>query len=601
MPTPVFLCGAECGVNAIGTTQPTNTLRHWATFGADVTVAATPAGRSAGSSYKHNPAAGTAAAISHTYATAVGSPATVVARVAVYFEVLPDVIITVCRASNAAATYAGVRFNPTGNVLEGFVNAQATVAGSFAIAVNTWYLIEFKAVFATTRTLDWRVNGAAQTQASEGSLTNTSSTAFAVGDIAAHTGTYYSDDICVSGTSADYPIGDGYVTGLYPSADGTHSFTDNDFCDESANNFAASATTIWQHLKNPLDNAVSGVEVRQRVIRTAGYCEFAFENLTGSPTVNGLAVVSQHYSEGTAGNGSTLNMEDGATEFSPTTGSRDWSETSACFNYRAYAVGQASGVAWTATEVNALLARWGYSGDVTPNPDLGGVMLEVDLVSVAGVALTGYGAAAAAGIATLLLEADLRGRGDAASGGTAAALLEADLRGSGHAASGSTADMLLAADLQGAGHAASGSTANLLLDAYLAGHGDAASVGMAELLLGAALAGSGDSASAGVAELLFDAYLAGYGAAASGATADLTVTSTGEVLLDGYGAAASAGVAEMLLDAYLAGYGAAASGGSADLTVTAAVAAVRRIMSIGKRRATGSRKHGVDRVFPGTE
>lgn len=383
MPTPIFVCGAECAVPAIGTAQPAGSLRHWEAFTANVTIDTTIVrGNGSVRSFKFNPAASTAR-IRSLFAAAVGSPATLVWRFAVYFSTLPNQIAIISHGVGAASSL-GIRYNPTGTKLEAFAGPTPTVAGSFTVTTGQWYVIDVKAVLDTTETVDWRVDGVAQTQLSVGGLVAATGTGVSFGEpTTAFTGTFYIDDIAVSGTSGDYPLGDGRVVGLWPRADGTHSFTLNDFVDETGAAIATSSTTAWTHLKNPLSNVVTGVEVRQAVIRSTGYLEFLFDALPANvgTTINGVAVVSQHYAEGTGADTQSMRLEDGATE-SAILALVDFSDTSSDYNYKMYATAPSTSAAWTVALVNALKIRWGYSTDVIAVPDLGGVMFEVDYFPV---------------------------------------------------------------------------------------------------------------------------------------------------------------------------------------------------------------------------
>lgn len=392
MPTPLFICGAECGVAAIGATQPAGTLRHWSTFGATVFhrsldgqgVLRPGPGRYA---YQFTPGGTTTYQLYHTFSAVIASPAVMVARFRIYWQALPagNVIETLFSEPNGLA---GIRWN-NGHI-EAWAGAATTVvAGSFTPVAGVWYRIDVRITRGTTASTEWQVDGVDQTTASKTGQSAASIAGFDLGHNASGTGgsqaaggQWLIDDLIVSGTTGDYPIGDGAVVGLVPNRDGTHSFTAGDFgYDAAAGDVGVSDTTVYQRL----DDLLSGITdfIRQKVLRTTAYIEIGTAPLPAllfDPTaINGLVVVSSHHSEGTAGNAQSLRIEDGATE-SAVFASVDYSDATIDINSKVYATAPSTSAAWTRAKINALLARWGFSGDVSPNPDFDGLCLEVDYV-----------------------------------------------------------------------------------------------------------------------------------------------------------------------------------------------------------------------------
>lgn len=384
MSTPIFICGAECGVNAVGA-APTGNLKHWSTFGATVAVDTVNVPDFWSTrSYKFNPSANNSDTLAHLFGTAIASPAVMVVRFRIMFTVLPNSVHSIV---SDAGGLCGIRYNTSGTKLEAWAgSATTTVAGSFVPTVGVWYRIDARFTRGTTHSVDWQVDGSAQTQASKASQSASTITGVTFGHQSAGqagstntTATFNIDDICTSGTTGDYPLGVGQVVGLQPAADGTHSFTANDFkYNATGAAIATNATDVYTHLTGPLDNISDFVS--QVVIRTTGYLEVAFGTTPALSAVNGINVVSSHHAEGTPGQSVSLRLEDGATENAILAGV-DFSETSIIYNEKVYATAPSSGSAWTKTKVDALKVRWGYSGDVSPNPDLDGLCIEVDLVT----------------------------------------------------------------------------------------------------------------------------------------------------------------------------------------------------------------------------
>jgi hypothetical protein len=107
-----------------------------------------------------------------------------------------------------------------------------TVA-STTVSAGTWYLVELRLVAGTNpRTADWQIDGAAQTAVSAAATASTVSTLRLGSTVAADAFTANYDDVLVSATTGDYPLGAGTVVALRPDAMGTSggsgSFRNND-------------------------------------------------------------------------------------------------------------------------------------------------------------------------------------------------------------------------------------------------------------------------------------------------------------------------------------------------------------------------------------
>lgn len=395
MVTPVFICGAECGLVATGTAVPTGALGHWGAVGsAPPTIETTiTRGSHSARSLKFNPSAASGDVIQTQLPAAAG---TIVARFYIRWTTLPNAIHAICSESSGLH---GIRYNPTGTKLEAYTGTTGTgvYAGSFVPSTGVWYRIDVKMVRgSTTWTVDWQVDGAAQTQASKSTQTSGNHTTFRIGNDgggaaagAAATATYYVDDIVVSTTSADYPIGQGGVQGLYPNADGTHNYnaaTDFKYNNSTnVNGTSSSETGTNANLQNPLSTTV-GNFMAEASAGTTEYLAWQFTNLTAAYTaINGVNVVSTHHSSGTTANTQSLRLLDGSTE-GVVAALVDWSDTTIDTNNKTFATAPSTAGAWSTTLVNALQVRWGFSTNVATVPYIDGVCLEVEGPISTGVA-----------------------------------------------------------------------------------------------------------------------------------------------------------------------------------------------------------------------
>lgn len=247
-----------------------------------------------------------------------------------------------------------------------FGNAAVTVA-SVAIAAGTWYRIDLRLVANTNpRTAAWQIDGTAQTGISANGGASTVNTVRLGSTVAADAFTANYDDVFISGTSGDYPLGSGTVVGLRPAAMGTSvgtgSFRNND-------GSAISATTYQRLDDSPMSSIAD--YVRQQTIGTNDYVEVTFEPTTANCVV-GVSAILAYHAAGTAADDGKTSIFDGSTERVVFDG--DMSQTT--IRYTDIIVAP-SASAWTIAAVNGLEARIGYSSDVTPNPYWDALLLEV--------------------------------------------------------------------------------------------------------------------------------------------------------------------------------------------------------------------------------
>jgi hypothetical protein len=315
----------------------------------------------------------------------LATPTAIVARCYVRFGSLPNLDVGIIGAMNGATEYSVFYDTSAGGLA---VRHGTTQAGAFPVVVDTWYRIDLKFdVSANPHTLDWQVDGAAQTQLTR-AVAAASFTPFRIGCGLSGTvlvnATVYVDDVMLSITGADYPLGAGTCVGLQPIADGTHSFSAaTDFEYNDSTGIPTTATDTWSYV----DDTLTGTTDFIAAVGNAGgeYLEWTYRQLPGDVnTVNGLEVVSAHNAQGTNANTQSLRVLDGATlhnVFSDVDFSI--SGTNTTVTSKSYSTAPSSGVAWTAAKVNALKTRWTSSfttPDVTPAPYIQGIRLECDYV-----------------------------------------------------------------------------------------------------------------------------------------------------------------------------------------------------------------------------
>lgn len=259
------------------------------------------------------------------------------------------------------------------------VDGALTTVSSFAVAAETYYEIDVKAVTsANPWTIDWRLDYVAQTQSTYAHAAEDMSVVD-YGLRTTGTQSVYYDDIIHSVTAGDYPIGPGGTFGLRPSADGTHNNAANVMEDALGNDINGTTYPAWNKLEeNPWVNSVSDW-IRQQNVGSDKYCEIQYadcpETVWG---IIGVDALLQYASSGTTANtGGCIIRDGGGTEtelWGKVGGLQDYSETSAFYKH---AIIPGPGGSWDKSEVDAVRCRFGYSDNVASKPYWLATILEV--------------------------------------------------------------------------------------------------------------------------------------------------------------------------------------------------------------------------------
>jgi hypothetical protein len=250
-----------------------------------------------------------------------------------------------------------------------------TVASS-TVTAGTWFRIDMRFIASTNpRTADWEIDGVAQTAISRTGTGSTVGTLRLGSTVTADNFTANYDDLLISSTSADYPIGAGTVVGLRPDGMGTHvtaaSFRNN-------GGSAIDANTYQRLDEAPMSSFAD--YVMQLNNGTNDYVELTFGDTTETCVVGVSGLVAYHSATNSRNDGGTR-IVDGAAQRVVYDG--DMSVTTPA-QYRSVIVAPAA-APWTPAAVNGLLARVGYSSDANPDPYWDGLLLEVATgVSVPG-------------------------------------------------------------------------------------------------------------------------------------------------------------------------------------------------------------------------
>ena len=242
------------------------------------------------------------------------------------------------------------------------------VASTTTIAAGTWYVIDIRGnVAASPRVGNWAINGVAQPTSSHVEAATTFAVALFGSFNATDVYTAHYDDISVSSTAADYPIGDGRIKALSPDGVSTHSNPAN----FSHDGGAAIDATSWNRLDDvPMTSTADAVQ--QTTNSGTSYLGFTFANPADS-CVRAVSAVVAYRSSGNAANNGKTSIFDGAVERAIYSG--DMSDTSLFYKS---AVIDPDTAPWTQSAVNGLISRVGFSTDVNPIPMWDALMLEYE-------------------------------------------------------------------------------------------------------------------------------------------------------------------------------------------------------------------------------
>lgn len=383
MATPVFCCGCECGVT--GTTG-----QHWS-IGAQAAFDTTTV-RSGARSFRFNTstqAGGWAKSMTLT------SSATWVVRAYVRWDTLPNntrPMLTVGDAWGAYWAFAD------GRIHAGIAAASLGTTGPLVVA-NRWYRIDVKVDVSNNPWLiDVSVDGVPCTQFS--SATAASSSTFIVLGSGAAQGnlTYdmYADDIIVSNTLADFPLGPGYVHHFVPTADGTHNVAGaNDFeIGTGGVDITNATTTAWQLVDDiPMQTGAIGTTDFINMIappNATDYVECVFGSPSGIPIPGkgprAVECIVGIASAGGAANNMEVRLNDNGTMGTIYTQTGVTLTTTITYGRAHFADPPSAATTWNAAndggngDFRDLRVRFGSPAvlDVNPDPYFASVMIEAE-------------------------------------------------------------------------------------------------------------------------------------------------------------------------------------------------------------------------------
>lgn len=279
--------------------------------------------------------------------------------------------------STTGSIFSGINISNTGVIRAQTGNGGSIQASSITMTPDQWYLVDLLISQAgTTWTVDWSIDGVPQTQLSVGGQTQGSISNLRFGtNTTAISMTAFIANVVASVVSADYPIGPHASELLVPVSDGTHNSGTNIMEDQAGTDLG----TAWSLVDDiPMSDATE--YIKQAGIGTGNYVEVKFRTMTNpsSSIIAAMGILAYTSASSAANSGGFIISKDGFGSNIPIYGSpgslADYSSGSVSDVF--YSTAMLTDID-TLTEVDALQARMGYSGDATPNPYWINIAVEV--------------------------------------------------------------------------------------------------------------------------------------------------------------------------------------------------------------------------------
>jgi hypothetical protein len=299
----------------------------------------------------------------------------------------------------------------SGGVIQARATGGTTRSGP-TLTNGQWYLVEarFSGLGGTAWTVDWQIDSVDQTQCVGSTSGASTDTTLAFGVISAVTWDISIDDLIVSETSGDYPIGAGSVVGIAAAGAGEHQgitlsqwqYTD-DFA--SFTNFASSTETDSATRIDDLTAGTDGIRLNGGASGQAGNARWSFADPSPDPgrVPNGVRGIAVHQDASSGTNNVTERILLAAATANIFSGN-----PAAAWEYKAamFALDPGGG-AWSAQDIRDLKLEID-STDTNPAVWVGGVIIEIDYPGI--VASVGQAAETDTALALARLKARAAGQ-----------------------------------------------------------------------------------------------------------------------------------------------------------------------------------------------
>ncbi|HEX2086184.1 MAG TPA: hypothetical protein VHF89_10915 [Solirubrobacteraceae bacterium] len=242
----------------------------------------------------------------------------------------------------------------------------ASVAGP-AVTAGAWHVVDVRYSTYGFHWTDWYVDGVQHpSAATSGPQEYLHYVRF--GSTAADTFTASYDDVLISASDTDYPVGDGAVHVLRPNGS---SATNGNLRDNDGTLVDAASWTRLDEIP-----ATSTADfIQQTKASSTSYAQISFQDTAAACARAVRGYLTTHSQASNNANDAKLVFLDGAKESVVRAG--DWAANNT--RSRDYSDTVTPASAWSQAALNGLVARFGYSMDVKPVPILDGVLVEYEV------------------------------------------------------------------------------------------------------------------------------------------------------------------------------------------------------------------------------
>lgn len=268
----------------------------------------------------------------------------------------------------------------TGGNLAMYIGATTNVTTAGTYTDSAWHLIDADInCTAATFTIDWKIDGVAQTQVSLGGNTPADFSNPRLGDAATGNLTVWLQDYVLSSTGADYPIGPHVVLPLYPTGEGTDVLGSTN----AIINQAAGNTNLYQTVDDWSGGTPSTTDYTTYTSTTTGdaasnYAEYTMSDpLAAYPNIWDVIGYIAGFASGTNANVATCRVVTGGGATIDNIGSGiDYSGSTTVLGYHKQLLARPGTTGWDGGVLAGTRVRWGFATDTNPLPRLSAVMLE---------------------------------------------------------------------------------------------------------------------------------------------------------------------------------------------------------------------------------
>jgi hypothetical protein len=291
----------------------------------------------------------------------------------------------------------GLRFNQSDSKI--YTTSNGSTLGSTGITVTTgrWYRLDLKIdISSNPWIIDGMVDGFPLAQVTNAVAANTD-TQITFGDNGSvfPTVNWNIDDVIINSQLDNYPIGPGYVKGYVPNADGTHTATGTNIVKGTIATPVGAAITgattdanDWVDGVPLLGGAADNTRlINQQAVAAGEYVEVLIADTVERTPPRAVQIISADRQAATTAGSMEVRVvqlssspigEATITYYSVSTGTITDKYTTLQLPQPPGGIGN-----WTIDLFNALRARFGYSGDATPDQYWRGIMVEAEYPEVA--------------------------------------------------------------------------------------------------------------------------------------------------------------------------------------------------------------------------